>query len=208
MGQWLTLALVQWVALMSPGPDFFYVSQTAASRSRRDALAGVAGIALGVAIWAALALAGLTWLFARASVLAQVVAVAGGAYLVWMGAHLLRAGLQPAPAAGNDAPAPAANARQALRAGLATNLSNPKVVVYFGSIFAAFIRTPLAVGARWGLWLMIVAETLAWFALVASVFALPRVRAGYLRARRFVDGGAGLVFIGFGLELVATRGAF
>lgn len=207
MGQWLTLALVQWVALMSPGPDFFYVSQTAASRPRRDALAGVAGIALGVAIWAGLALAGLSWLFARDGWLAQLVAVAGGAYLVWMGAHLLRAALHPAPAS----PAPvvaATSARQALRAGLATNLSNPKVVVYFGSIFAAFICTPLTLPERWGLWLMLVAETLAWFALVASVFALPRVRAGYLRLRRFVDGGAGLVFVGFGVELIATRGAF
>ncbi len=206
MGQWLTLALVQWVALMSPGPDFFYVSQTAASRSRREALAGAAGIALGVAIWAALALAGLTWLFARASVLAQVVAVAGGVYLVWMGAHLLRGALRPLPTAA-VATVAAASARQALRAGLATNLSNPKVVVYFGSIFAAFIRTPLTLAQRWGLWLMIVAETLAWFALVASVFALPRVRAGYLRLRRFVDGGAGLIFVGFGLELIVTRGA-
>lgn len=206
MGQWLTLALVQWVALMSPGPDFFYVSQTAASRSRREALAGVAGIALGVAVWAGLALAGLSWLFARAGVLAQVVAVAGGAYLTWMGVHLLRAAYRPAPVAVSAVLA--GNARQALRNGLATNLSNPKVVVYFGSIFAAFIRTPLSLPARWGLWLMLVAETLAWFALVASVFALPRVRAGYLRLRRFVDGGAGLIFVGFGLELIATRGAF
>lgn len=42
----LTVALVHLIALMSPGPDFFFVSQTAASRSRREArhLAGYRGM--------------------------------------------------------------------------------------------------------------------------------------------------------------------
>ena len=34
----LTVALVHIVALMSPGPDFFFVSQTAVSRSRKEAM--------------------------------------------------------------------------------------------------------------------------------------------------------------------------
>ena len=37
----LTVALVHIVALMSPGPDFFFVSQTAVSRSRKEAMMGV-----------------------------------------------------------------------------------------------------------------------------------------------------------------------
>ncbi|CRL46690.1 Threonine efflux protein [Sodalis glossinidius str. 'morsitans'] len=49
----VTVALVHLIALMSPGPDSFFVSQTAASRSRRQAMYGVLGIILGVAIWAA-----------------------------------------------------------------------------------------------------------------------------------------------------------
>ncbi len=40
----LTVAMVHIVALMSPGPDFFFVSQTAVSRSRKEAMMGVLGI--------------------------------------------------------------------------------------------------------------------------------------------------------------------
>lgn len=40
----LTLALVHLLALMSPGPDFFFISQTAISRSSREALMGVLGV--------------------------------------------------------------------------------------------------------------------------------------------------------------------
>jgi threonine efflux protein len=38
------VALVHIIALMSPGPDFFFVSQTAVSRSRKEAMMGVLGI--------------------------------------------------------------------------------------------------------------------------------------------------------------------
>lgn len=54
-----TVALVHLVALMSPGPDFFFVSQTAASRSRKEAMMGVLGITLGIVVWAGVALMGL-----------------------------------------------------------------------------------------------------------------------------------------------------
>ena len=61
----LTVALVHIIALMSPGPDFFFVSQTAISRSRREALMGVLGITCGVMIWAGVALLGLNLILAR-----------------------------------------------------------------------------------------------------------------------------------------------
>lgn len=50
-----TVALVHIVALMSPGPDFFFVSQTAVSRSRKEAMMGVLGITCGVMVWRCLA---------------------------------------------------------------------------------------------------------------------------------------------------------
>lgn len=208
MSLFLTIAIVQLIALMSPGPDFFYVSQTAVSHSRREALAGVAGITLGVAIWAALALLGLQLLLHRLLWLERAIAVCGGAYLCWMGLKMLRGALA-APAGG--APVHAVKLAngpwRALRNGLFTNLANPKAVVYFGSIFSAFVGDGQSAGARWGLWLMVVAETLLWFALVAGVFALPAMRRGYLRLRRWIDGCAGAVFMLFGLHLVFARRA-
>ena len=90
MSLFLTIAAVQLIALMSPGPDFFYVSQTAVSHSRREALAGVVGIALGVAVWAAFALLGLQLLLHRLAWLERAIAVCGGVYLCWMGLKMLR----------------------------------------------------------------------------------------------------------------------
>lgn len=47
--------------------------------------------------------------------------------------------------------------------GFLTNLSNPKAVIYFGSVFSLFVGDSVGAGARWGLFLLIVAETFVWF---------------------------------------------
>ena len=208
MSLFLTIALVHIVALITPGPDFFFVSQLAASRSRREALAGVVGIALGVAAWAALALLGLHVLLQRLAWLERGIAVLGGAYLCWMGFQLLRSAWRTKP----DAAVPTVDVRgsspwKALVRGLATNLANPKAAIYFASIFSAFVGDDMTTGARWGLWAMITVETMLWFAVVAGIFALPAMRRGYVRASRWIDGGAGAIFSLFGLYLIFGRRA-
>ena len=208
MSLFITIAIVQIIALMSPGPDFFFVSQTAVSRSRHEAMAGVAGITLGVAMWAALALLGLQLLLHRLLWLERLIAVCGGLYLCWMGFKMLRGALaKPAPALAAAPVQVFAGAWRSLRNGLFTNLANPKVVIYFGSIFSAFVGTGVSSAARWGLWTLVVAETFLWFSFVAGCFALPVMCRGYLRISRWIDGCAGAVFMLFGLHLIFSRRA-
>ncbi|CAI0934948.1 Threonine efflux protein [Serratia entomophila] len=203
----LTVALVHLIALMSPGPDFFFVSQTAASRSRREAMMGVLGISLGIVVWAGVALMGLHLILQKMAWLHQVIMVGGGIYLCWMGWQLLRSAraqnAQPAAEAEVKVALPKAG-RSFIR-GFLTNLSNPKAVIYFGSVFSLFVGDDVGAGARWGLFLLIIAETFVWFSLVAMVFALPAMRRGYQRLAKWIDGLAGVLFTGFGLHLIFTR---
>ncbi|MDN6115500.1 MAG: LysE family transporter, partial [Enterobacterales bacterium] len=89
--------------------------------------------------------------------------------------------------------------------GFHTNLSNPKAVIYFGSVFSLFVGDNVSTPERVGLFVMIVAETFVWFSIVASVFALPVMRRGYQRLAKWIDGVAGVLFIGFGLHLIFSR---
>ncbi|KFK98997.1 threonine export protein RhtC [Serratia sp. Ag1] len=202
-----TVAVVHLIALMSPGPDFFFVSQTAVSRSRREAMMGVVGISLGVMVWAGVALLGLNLILQKMAWLHQIIMVAGGLYLCWMGWQLLRSArtqnAQPAPTEEVAMELPKAG-RSFIR-GLLTNLSNPKAVVYFGSVFSLFVGEDVGAGARWGLFMLITGETFVWFSLVAVVFALPAMRRGYQRLAKWIDGVAGVLFTGFGLHLIFTR---
>lgn len=89
--------------------------------------------------------------------------------------------------------------------GLLTNLANPKAIIYFGSVFSLFVGDNVGAGARWGIFLLIVVETFAWFTVVASLFALPAMRRGYQRIAKWIDGFAGALFAGFGIHLIISR---
>lgn len=208
MNLFLTIAIVHLIALISPGPDFFFVSQTAVSRTRRQALFGVLGITLGVVVWSALALLGLQLLLHRLAWLERLMTIAGGLYLAWMGVKMLR-GAWKAPAGGMAAQAVKVEQSDwaTLRAGLLTNLANPKAVVYFGSVFSAFLNDGVSTATRWGIWGLVIGETFLWFAIVAAFFAMPAMRRGYLRISRWIDGFAGAVFVAFGLHLILHKRA-
>lgn len=201
----LTVALVHLVALMSPGPDFFFVSQTAVSRSRKEAMMGVLGITLGVMIWAGVALLGLNLILEKMAWLHTIIMVGGGLYLCWMGYQMLRGALKKEVI---NAPAPQvelATSGRSFVKGLLTNLANPKAIIYFGSVFSLFVGDSVGETARWGIFVLIAMETFAWFTLVASLFALPAMRRGYQRMAKWIDGVAGALFTAFGLHLIISR---
>lgn len=199
-----SLAGVWAVVVISPGPDFVATLHHATAGSRRAGLLVVAGIAVGTAVWAAGALAGLGLLFARLSWLADTVRLAGALALCWLGVRTLLASRRPAAAPG-PAHAGRGPGRHPWRVGLVTDLANPKAAVFWSSLFAALLpaRPPLWVQAASVA--VAVAVAAAWYGLVAVVFSLgPAVRA-YRRARRWVDAVTGGVLVALGLRLAVSE---
>lgn len=201
----LTVALVHIVALMSPGPDFFFVSQTAVSRSRKEAMMGVMGITAGVMVWAGVALLGLHLILEKMAWLHNIIMVGGGLYLCWMGYQMLRGALKKEVKSEEAPTVELASGGKSFVKGLLTNLANPKAIIYFGSVFSLFVGDNVGSAERWGLFVLIAIETFAWFSLVASLFALPKMRRGYQRLAKWIDGMAGALFTGFGIHLIISR---
>ncbi len=166
---------------------------------------GVVGISLGIVIWAGVALMGLNLILQKMAWLHQIIMVGGGLYLCWMGWQLLKsARAKREPSEAEVHVVLPARGRTFIR-GFLTNLSNPKAVIYFGSVFSLFVGDDVSAGARWGLFVLIVGETFVWFSVVACVFALPVMRRGYQRLSRWIDGLAGVLFAGFGIHLILSR---
>jgi len=169
---------------------------------------GVVGITLGVAVWAAVALMGLHLILQKMAWLHQIITVGGGLYLCWMGWQLLKSARAKKLAGDTDeveSPVDLPARGRTFMRGLLTNLSNPKAVIYFGSVFSLFVGDNVSGGERGGLFILIVAETFVWFSVVAMVFALPAMRRGYQRLAKWIDGVAGVVFAGFGIALIVNR---
>ena len=86
----LNLMIIHLVGLLSPGPDFFYVSRISAMSSRREAIGGVIGITIGVLIWATAAVLGLAIIFATMPIIQGIVMMLGGSYLVYLGIKMAK----------------------------------------------------------------------------------------------------------------------
>ncbi len=54
--------------------------------------------------------------------------------------------------------------------GLLTNLSNPKAVIYFGSVFSLFLANPQLDQVHWLLFIIVSVETILWFCFVTFIF--------------------------------------
>lgn len=199
-----TLIFIHFCALITPGPDFFLVSQTAVSRSRKDAVLVAFGICLGAMVWSLLALMGLNIIFEKMAWLKQGLLVAGGLYLCWLGYQMLRSAFSKGEQSIKQIILPQSPYLFFMK-GLLTNLSNPKAVIYFGSVFSLFLANPLFDQHHSLLFIIIAIETLLWFLVVAFVFSLPTFRTAYQNFAKWIDGISGGIFTLLGVYLIGSR---
>lgn len=191
----------------SPGPSFVYVARTSIALSRADGLAAALGMGVGGIVFAGLALLGLQAALAQTGWLYAALKLAGGLYLLYLSFRLWRGAGDRVNLSqeGRDRARPA-GPRRSLAFGIATQLSNPKAAVVYGSIFAALLppAPPLWIIAALPVAVLLI-ET-GWYSIVALVFSADRPRAAYLRSKRWIDRLAGSVVGLLGLKLLAESG--
>ncbi|MFJ9112762.1 LysE family translocator [Streptomyces sp. NPDC102283] len=195
-----------------PGADFTVVVRNALA-SRTAGLATALGVAGGLLVHTALAVAGLAAVLVTMPVLFRTVQLLGGAYVLYLGISALYAIRRrpPQDSSGSpsgtregepERPAPRELGR-ALRQGFLTNALNPKAPVLFLSLLPQFVphgqpplpRTLLLAA-------LVVVLALIWFPAVALL--VDRLGRWLRRPRtaRAIEGGSGVALTGLGLALV------
>lgn len=174
--QALVFALAVLVLNATPGVDFALTVGRTLQGGLRAGLAAAAGITAGCVLHALAAAFGLAALLALHPQAFVAIQWAGAAYLAWLGLQLLRSAWRGAAAPG-AAPVAARPAWADFRAGLLTNVLNPKVALFFLAFLPQFIgpSAPDKTLAFLGLG--------AWFVLQGGLF-LAAVVALAARARR------------------------
>jgi threonine/homoserine/homoserine lactone efflux protein len=188
------------IGAISPGPSFVYIVRTSVALSRRDGLAGALGMGIGAMIYGALALAGLRTLMTEAGWLYAALKIAGGLYLVYLAVKIWRGAKEPVVMA--NSPDWTTNTRRSFSLGLATQLSNPKIVAVFGAVFAALLPSNPPLWLDLILPPLILVQETTWYAVVALAFSSSRPRALYLRAKLWIDRAAGIVIGALGVRLI------
>lgn len=197
---WLALAAVCTLGAMSPGPSLAVViRQTVAGSRARGVVTGCAH-AIGIGIYALLTSFGLAVLITSSPLVYRLLALAGAAYLLWLGAGALRSG--GAMAAPTDGVA-SGDMLAAARDGFAISLLNPKIAVFFLALFSQFVQPGMSAATHALMSVTAMVVDASWYALVAIVLS----RAGMLgvlrRHGRWIDWVTGVVLIALALLTVS-----
>ena len=129
------------VVILAPGPDTVVVTKNAIVHGRGAALATSLGVNAGLLVWTLAAALGVAAVVRESAVAFTALKLIGAAYLVWLGGQaLLTAGRRPAHArlAGGD-PGQRIGPLTGFRQGLLSDLSNPKIAVFFTGLLSQFV---------------------------------------------------------------------
>ncbi len=201
----LSVALIHFLAVASPGPDFIMIVRNSLVYSKRSGIYTAVGLGLGILLHVTLALAGVALIISQSLVLFNIVKFLGAAYLIYIGIKSLRA--KPA---GDDATKPAKaksdlTPLQAIRSGLITNATNPKATLFFLSLFTLVIQpsTPLDIKVIMGIEMAVV--TFAWFALLAVLVSHRAIKQRITKIQHHIERVMGGILIVFGIVLATSN---
>src|SRR5437899_7656304 len=208
MGTLLPFLGVSFIVIATPGPDTAITIRNTLVGGRSGGIFTALGIASGQTIWAIATSAGIAALLIASEPLFLAVKYAGAAYLVYLGGQALWQALLPSSpgSAAAGGPMRCLSASTAFRQGVISDLSNPKMAIFFPSLLPQFVPSGAATFSAFLLLGAVFAlMTFAWLVLYATVVA----RAGdFLRRpswRRTIEGVTGTVLIGLGLRLAAEQ---
>jgi threonine/homoserine/homoserine lactone efflux protein len=188
--------------VLVPGADFAVVTRNAlVGGARRGWWSGV-DVTTANLVQGGAAAAGLAAVIVRIEPLFQAIRWAGIGYLAWLAVQALRSAIRGDHTAAPDAAvAPSGQAFTGWRQGFLSNITNPKVLVFYLAVLPAFL------GPHAPLWvLLLFASTHAAIGLVylsGLVLGVHRARAWLARrrVRRSLDAATGVALLGFSVRL-------
>ena len=200
----ITFAMIVFLIAVIPGPNALLVLITALAKNRLMAFSNVAGVALGFIVHVFIFALGLSLVIAQSSMAFMALKWIGVIYLLWLGCSNLKAGLNLKSLA-----VPENNKVNSLTSnfvkGLLTNLLNPKIILFYLSIFPQFVsqETVLTESLLLGVTQAVVVSM--WFLVVILLARSFKKFLTNAKSVRWLNFLSGTIFITFGAKLATAK---
>ncbi|MEZ9861081.1 LysE family translocator [Vibrio splendidus] len=204
----ITLASIHFIALMSPGPDFALVVQNATRHGRQTGLYIALGLSCGILLHSLLSLTGISYLVHQQPTLFAIIQLAGGSYLLYLGYGALKATWQIIQNHDDEDDTVNAkdliltNKRQAFSKGFATNILNPKALVFFISLMSSLVPADMSLSGKGFALIILFGLSLFWFSLLAWMLSTKALQKKLSEATVYIDGLCGVVFSLIGVSIL------
>ncbi len=166
MMEFFTVAILHLFAVASPGPDFALVTRQSLRYNRRVAIWTSLGIGVGILFHSLLAITGLVLLITSNELFLTILKIIGSLYLLYLGVNSI---LDSKKAGNIEEENTNVDKFNGFMAGLITNITNIKAILFFVTVFSVVIGTGnnlslLFYGAYMAL------ATFIWFSIISYVF--------------------------------------
>jgi threonine/homoserine/homoserine lactone efflux protein len=194
-----TFTVAAILIVLLPGPDTLVVVRNLVRGGRSTAIRTVLGVLSGLAVWVVTAALGLSAVLRASHDAYLALRLIGACYLLYLGVQSLRS-------RGDTAKEQPVRRRALIgtgyTAGLATDLLNPKVGVFFVTFLPGFVPHGYSVGASsLILGAIFIVLTAIYFGVLLIVSGPVTRWMSTAHIRRRMDRATGLVLIGFGVRL-------
>lgn len=197
------ILLAALIATASPGPATLAIAGISMAGGRRYGLALAAGVTTGSLTWSVGAAAGLSAVLLANGWLFELMRYGGACYLLFLAFKSARSALTPGEISAKRIAAPSLSS--AYRRGLLLHLTNPKAILFFGSLYAVGVPAGTSPAS---LALVIAAVGLQSFILFHScalLFSSPPLAKGYAKLRRWFEGVFAVAFAFAGFKILTAR---
>jgi threonine/homoserine/homoserine lactone efflux protein len=132
----LLFALAATIMALTPGPNMIYLISRSMCQGRFAGIISLAGVALGFIFYMLMAAFGLTAIFLAIPYAYEIIKMLGAAYLLWLAWKAISE--KSSPLKINRLPHHSLS--KLFSMGFFTNILNPKVAIFYMSLFPQFIN--------------------------------------------------------------------
>ena len=198
------IMLAAFVAVASPGPAVMAIAGTSMRAGRRTGLVFASGVSTGSLAWSVGAAAGLSAVMLANAWLIEVVRYCGGGYLMFLALRSARAAIKPGEGALPQGLLHASAGRAYAR-GLALHLTNPKAILFFGSLYSFGVPADATLADLALIVALVGVQSAVVLHGYAILFSNPVVVRGYLKLRRWFEGAFALAFGYAGVKILTAK---
>lgn len=192
---------VSFLAMVSPGPDFFLVVKNSLSYPRSYALMTTVGIISAVVVHMFYCVAGIAVIITTTPWLFTLLRYAGAAYLIWIGIKALFAKSSGTTYVQANEQQIQISHYKAFMQGFLCNLLNPKATLFFLAVFTQVLAIDSLFLDKLWVATIIWVEAAIWWPLVVFIFQSSAIQRRYFKLQLVIDKLLGIILIALGIKV-------
>ena len=190
---------------LTPGTDTMYIVSRSISQGRSAGIYSAIGISAGIVVHTLLAAFGLSVILMQSAFLFNLIKIIGAIYLAYLGIKMIIVKQTEK----EQHSLPMQSHKKIFLQGMVTNITNPKVALFFLAFLPQFIHTDAGVSSPMPFMILGLTFTFTgtiWCLLMALISSMAsRKLRGNSKVAPMLNRLTGVVFIAMGIKLLNTK---